>query len=79
LHSFFNHLLKKLAGGVEQHDGVKQFRQIIQSLVRLRNDDCGQCFEMRWPITQIDTCVSNINQFVSTFFVLDNFLEMSSR
>ena len=77
LKSFPNHLFKELSNCIEKNYGAIQFGRVKHGLIRLRNTNCGRSLEMRWPMFQIYTSVSNINEFANAIFTSDNRLQIT--
>ena len=46
-----NDLLDKLARSIEENNGPKGFRSIIQLFIRFWDDNSYRCLEMRRPMT----------------------------
>jgi len=52
-----NHLLNKLAKGVEQDNGSKSLGSVVGWFARLRNNDRDRLLEVSRPVSQSDTRV----------------------
>ena len=77
LKMFFNYLFKKLSNCVEKNNGTIQLRKIEHSLVRFGNNNCGWSLEIRQPMFQISTDISDIDEFANTLFTSNNRLDIS--
>jgi len=53
--------------------------KIIEILIRFGNNDGCQYFKMQWPITYINTHISDINKFIETYNIFNDLLEVSLR
>ena len=78
LKTFPNHLFKKLSNCIEKNYRVIQFGRVKHDLVGFGNNNCSRSLEMRQPISQIYTSISNIDEFANIIFTSDNRLQMAS-
>ena len=77
LKSFPNHLFKELSNCIEENYEAIQFEKVKHGLIRLGNTNHGRSLEIRWPMFQIYTSVSNINEFANIIFTSDNRLQIT--
>ena len=69
---FLNHLFEKLSNYVEKNYGVIQLGRIKHSLIGFENNNYSRCLEMRWPMSQINAGISDIDEFANAIFASDN-------
>ena len=74
---FSNYLFEKLSNCIEKNYGAIQFGRVKCGLVGLGNNNHGRSLEMRQPMSQIYTSVSDINKFANTIFTSDNRLQIA--
>ena len=77
LKTFSNHFLKEFSYCVKKNNRAKWLGWVIRCLVRFGNNNCHWCLEMRWPVSQIYTGISDINEFTDVLFAFDDCLDIT--
>ena len=55
---------------------MKCFQRVVSCFIRLGNNDGQRWFEMSWPVTYVDTCISNVNNIEKVYLIFDNSFKM---
>jgi len=79
LKMFSNHFFEEFSYCIKKNDRAIWLGWIIRYLVRFRNNKCHWCLEMRRPMSQIHTDISDINEFTNAIFVSDDRFDMTPR
>jgi len=61
LETFSNYLLNKFAESVKEDDRMERFEIVISRLVWLRNNYCRELLEVIGLVSQVNTCICNVN------------------
>ena len=61
LESFNNYLLNKFAESVKEDDRTERFEIVISRLIWLRNNYRRESLEVIGLISQVNTCICNVN------------------
>ena len=55
---------------------MKGLKMIVQLFVGFRYDNCRRSFEVVWPMPQIDTSISDVDDVAKTIILFENGFEM---